>query len=92
MSPPIHPSSTYVRDPDNQYRSGRSYSRADNPTYDQAEAVFEKLATSREADVVVRAEFLRGVLAHRRGDQDEARAIFRNVLDRVPNIELANQI
>lgn len=59
--------------------------------YDQAEAVFEKLATSREADVVVRAEFLRGVLAHRRGDQDEARLIFRNVLDRVPNIELANQ-
>ena len=35
--------------------------------YDQAEAVFEKLATSREAEVVVRAEFLRGVLAHRRG-------------------------
>ncbi len=59
--------------------------------YDQAEAVFEKLATSREAEVVVRAEFLRGVLAHRRGDQDEARKIFRNVLDRVPNIELANQ-
>lgn len=59
--------------------------------YDQAESVFEKLATSREADVVVRAEFLRGVLAHRRGDQDEARLIFRNVLDRVPNIELANQ-
>lgn len=59
--------------------------------YDQAEAVFEKLATSREADVVVRAEFLRGVLAHRRGDQDEARLIFRGVLDRVPNIELANQ-
>lgn len=59
--------------------------------YDQAESVFEKLATSREADVVVRAEFLRGVLAHRRGNQDEARDIFRNVLDRVPNIELANQ-
>ncbi len=59
--------------------------------YDQAEAVFEKLATSRDAEVVVRAEFLRGVLAHRRGDQDEARKIFRNVLDRVPNIELANQ-
>ena len=59
--------------------------------YDQAESVFDKLATSREAEVVVRAEFLRGVLAHRRGDQDEARLIFRNVLDRVPNVELANQ-
>jgi len=59
--------------------------------YDQAEAVFEKLAVSRNVEVVVRAEFLRGVLAYRRGDKDEARAIFKNVLDRVPNIELANQ-
>lgn len=59
--------------------------------YDQAEQVFEKLANSRETEVIVRAEFLRGVLAHRRGDNDDARKIFRNVLDRVPNIELANQ-
>lgn len=59
--------------------------------YDQAEQVFDKLANSREAEVIVRAEFLRGVLAHRRGDNDDARKIFRNVLDRVPNIELANQ-
>ncbi|WP_254513493.1 tetratricopeptide repeat protein [Anatilimnocola floriformis] len=59
--------------------------------YDQAEAVFEKLARSAEIDVVVRAEFLRGVLAFRRGDRDEARDIFRSVLERVPNVELANQ-
>src|SRR6478736_3559469 len=59
--------------------------------YDQAEAVFEKLARSAEIDVVVRAEFLRGVLAFRRGDRDEARDIFRAVLERVPNVELANQ-
>lgn len=59
--------------------------------YDQAEAVFEKLARSTEIDVVVRAEFLRGVLAFRRGDRDEARDIFRGVLERVPNVELANQ-
>ncbi|MFH1921125.1 MAG: tetratricopeptide repeat protein [Planctomycetota bacterium] len=59
--------------------------------YDQAEAVFEKLATSREMDIAVRAEFLRGVLALRRGDHDDARDIFRDVLDRVPDIELANQ-
>ena len=49
VSPPIHPSSTYVRDPDNQYRSGRSYSRADNPTYDQAEAVLAALENGVEA-------------------------------------------
>lgn len=59
--------------------------------YDQAEQVFEKLANNREAEVIIRAEFLRGVLAHRRGDNDEARDIFRVVLERVPNIELANQ-
>lgn len=59
--------------------------------YDQAEQVFEKLARSTEIDVVVRAEFLRGVLAFRRGDRDEARDILRSVLERVPNVELANQ-
>ena len=59
--------------------------------YDQAEAVFEKLANSQQTEIVVRAEFLRGVLAYRRGDGDEARDIFRRVLERVPNIELANQ-
>ena len=59
--------------------------------YDQAEAVFEKLATNRDRDIVIRAEFLRGVLANRRGDLEEARRIFRGVLDRVPSIELANQ-
>ena len=42
-------------------------------------------------DVVIRAEFLRGVLSHRRGDRDEARVIFRGVLDRVPSITLANK-
>ncbi len=59
--------------------------------YDQAAATFEKLASSQDRDVVIRAEFLRGVLANRRGDRDEARDIFRAVLDRVPNVELANQ-
>ncbi|MEI9995799.1 MAG: PLP-dependent aspartate aminotransferase family protein [Rhizomicrobium sp.] len=43
VSPPLHPSSTFLRDPDNQYRSGRVYARADNPTYDQAEAVLASL-------------------------------------------------
>ncbi len=43
VSPPLHPSSTFIRDADNQYRSGRNYARADNPTYDQAEAVLASL-------------------------------------------------
>jgi len=59
--------------------------------YDKAEQVFEKLSNSRNSEVVIRAEFLRGVLANRRGDRDDARQIFRTVLERVPTIELANQ-
>ena len=59
--------------------------------YDQAETIFEKLANSKNLDIVVRAEFLRGVLAFRRGENETARDIFRSVLDRVPNVELANQ-
>jgi cystathionine gamma-synthase len=43
ITPPIHVSSTYLRDPDNQYRSGRIYARADNPAFDQAEAVIARL-------------------------------------------------
>lgn len=40
---PIHTSTTYIRDPDNQYRSGRIYARDHNPTFDQAEAVITAL-------------------------------------------------
>jgi cystathionine gamma-synthase len=43
VSPPIHVSSTYQRDADNEYSSGRNYSRPDNPTYDQPEAVLAAL-------------------------------------------------
>ena len=41
--PPIHTATTFIRDPDNQYRSGRSYARADNPTFDHAEALLNAL-------------------------------------------------
>jgi cystathionine gamma-synthase len=43
ISPPIHASTTFIRDADNQYRSGRSYARADNPAFDQAEALIAQL-------------------------------------------------
>ncbi len=39
ISPPMHLSSTYERDVDNGYSSGRVYGRADNPSYDQPEAL-----------------------------------------------------
>jgi len=41
--PPLHLATTYLRDADNQYRSGRAYGRADNPTYDQPEALLARL-------------------------------------------------
>src|SRR5215467_10700498 len=43
VNPPLHASSTYIRDPDNQYRSGRDYIRADNPAFDQPEALLNAL-------------------------------------------------
>jgi cystathionine gamma-synthase len=49
VTPPIHVSSTYLRDPDNQYRSGRIYARADNPAFDQAEAVLCQLEKGHQA-------------------------------------------
>ncbi|RHY33379.1 hypothetical protein DYB32_001663, partial [Aphanomyces invadans] len=43
ISPPIHVSSTFQRDADNQYRSGRMYARSDNPAFDQPESVINTL-------------------------------------------------
>jgi cystathionine gamma-synthase len=40
---PMHTATTFLRDPDNQYRRGRSYGRADNPSYDQPQAVLTAL-------------------------------------------------
>ena len=41
--PPIHIATTYIRDPDNQYRRGFGYSRPDNPVVRQAEDVLRQL-------------------------------------------------
>jgi cystathionine gamma-synthase len=41
--PPLHTATTFIRDPDNQYRSGRVYARDDNPTFDHAEALLAAL-------------------------------------------------
>lgn len=43
IAPPIHTSTTFIRDADNQFRSGRVYARDHNPTFDQAEAVLTAL-------------------------------------------------
>ncbi len=41
--PPIHVSTTYERDTDNQYRSGNAYGRPDNETVREAEAILAAL-------------------------------------------------
>ena len=41
--PPIHVSTTYERGADGAYPGGRVYSRADNPSFDQAEALIASL-------------------------------------------------
>ena len=43
ISPPIHMSSTYLRDADNGYSSGRVYIRDHNPAFDQAEMLITEL-------------------------------------------------
>ncbi len=49
ISPPIHASTTFVRDADNQYRNGRVYARADNPAFDQAEQLIARLEGGAQA-------------------------------------------
>ena len=47
--PPIHTTTTYERGADGSYPGGRVYSRADNPTYDQAEALIASLEGAASA-------------------------------------------
>ncbi len=49
LVPPIHLSTTYIRDPDNQYRSGNSYGRPDNPSVREAEAIIAMLEAAPAA-------------------------------------------
>ena len=49
---PIHLASTYIRDPDNQYRSGFIYGRADNATVREAEGVIAMLEGAAAAMVL----------------------------------------
>src|SRR6266852_1179764 len=41
--PPVYVSTTYERGADGAFPGGRIYSRADNPSYDQAEALIASL-------------------------------------------------
>src|SRR5712691_7483094 len=43
LIPAVHPATTFIRDPDNQYRTGYSYGRPTNPTFVQPEALLARL-------------------------------------------------
>ena len=45
----MHVSTTFIRDPDNQYRTGYIYGRPDNATVRQTEAVIAALEGAHEA-------------------------------------------
>jgi cystathionine gamma-synthase len=49
VTPPVHPSSTFIRDPDNQYRAGFTYGRDENPTYKPAENLLADLEGGEDA-------------------------------------------
>ena len=49
LVPPIHVTTTFLRDSDNQYRSGNIYGRADNQTVREAEAVIAALEDAEAA-------------------------------------------
>lgn len=49
LVPPIYPSTTYLRDADNHYRSGLIYSRDDNPTYRVVEGVLADIESGADA-------------------------------------------
>ena len=87
VAPAIHPSTTYLRDADNSYAThGRVYSRADNPTYDQVEALLNRLEGGQGALVFASgmAAATAPVMALRPGDHVVASSVmywaFRNWL------------
>jgi len=49
--PPVHVATTFIRDADNQFRSGYAYGRPDNATVRQAEAVIAALEGAGEANL-----------------------------------------
>ena len=57
---------------------------------DLAGEIFADLTTSSEPRVAIRADFMRGLLAIRRDAPEEARTIFLGILEKVPEISLAD--
>ena len=48
LVPAIHPSTTFERDKDGGYSSGRGYTRPHNPTYDEVEELLIRSRVARQ--------------------------------------------
>jgi len=75
---------------DAQFRVGECY--LNQKMYVDAAKVFEKMAKSKDKLSASRGEFLLGVLAQQRGDTEDAKSRFRNVMDLAPSSEVADAI
>ena len=51
ITPPLYPSTTFERDADLAYHEGRSYARADNPTFERATGLIAALEGGEEAQL-----------------------------------------
>jgi TolA-binding protein len=75
---------------DAQFRIGECF--LNQKMYVDAAKVFEGMAKSKDKISASRGEFLLGVLAQQRGDADDAKARFRNVMDLAPTSAVADAI
>ena len=72
-------------------RFGIGETQMSQKIFDQAEETFTELSNNPAAKVRVRGMFLLGVLEGRKGNPDEARQIFKDVLSSMPDVALANE-
>jgi TolA-binding protein len=75
---------------DAQFRIGECF--LNQKMYIEAGKVFEKMAKSRDKMTASRGEFLLGALAQQRGDIEDAKVRFRNVMDLAPRSDVADAI
>lgn len=75
---------------DAQFRIGECY--LNQKMYIEAAKVFEKMAKSKDKMAASRGEFLLGALAQQRGDTEDAKIRFRNVMDLAPRSDVADAI
>jgi TolA-binding protein len=75
---------------DAQFRIGECY--LNQKMYIDAAKVFERLAKAKDKMTASRGEFLLGALAQQRGDTEDAKSRFRNVMDLAPRSDVADAI